>query len=257
MDIKMFVSDLDGTLLNENSEISLETANAIKFAQNNGIKFAIVTGRTWNTAAPIVEKFEIECDFILLNGAEFRDSTGKVIFRESMPTQKAKEIVTLIYKQGIDFEVNTDNCDFSTDIDLCKTALPMPDINILFQNKPIIQKIFAFSNDIDKLEKINNILYQLDDLSITSSAPWNIEITSSKAQKGFMLEKVASYYGYDNENIIVFGDNKNDETMFHIFPHSRAMQNAIPLIQNIAEKIIESNTDNGVANEIYRILKEY
>lgn len=254
MDIKMFVSDLDGTLLNEHSEISKQTADAIKFAQNNGIKFTIATGRTWNTATPLIKKFGIECDFILLNGAEFRDSNGKVIFKQSMSNEKATQIFNLLCQLNIDFEINTDKGDFSTDTDLCKTAFPMPEINILFENKPTIQKIFAFSNDIDKLEKINNILYQLGDLSITSSAPWNIEITSSKAKKGFMLEKAISYYGYDKENVVVFGDSKNDETMFKLFPHSRAMENALPFIKNMAEKVIESNTDNGVANEIRKIL---
>lgn len=255
MNIKMFVSDLDGTLLNEKSEISQQTADAIKFAQNKGIKFVVASGRSWDTASQLIKKFSIECDFILLNGAEFRDSTGKVIFRQSMLHEKVAQIFNLLCKLNIDFEINTDKGDFSTDTDLCKTAFPMPDINVLFETKPLIQKIFAFSNDINKLEKINNILYQFNDLSITSSAPWNIEITSSNAQKGFMLEKVTSYYGYHKENVVVFGDNKNDETMFNLFPHSRAMKNALPFIKNMAEKIIESNIHNGVANEIYRILK--
>ena len=105
MNIKMFVSDLDGTLLNEKSEISQQTADAIKFAQNKGIKFVVASGRSWDTASQLIKKFSIECDFILLNGAEFRDSTGKVIFRQSMSNKKATQIFNFLCQLNIDFEV--------------------------------------------------------------------------------------------------------------------------------------------------------
>lgn len=61
-------------------------------------------------------------------------------------------------------------------------------------------------------------------------------------------------YDYHPEDVIVFGDGANDETMFCKFHHSRAMQNAVPVIREIAEKVIDSNRNNGVAKEINQIL---
>lgn len=53
---------------------------------------------------------------------------------------------------------------------------------------------------------------------------------------------------------MVFGDGENDETMFREFPHSCAVENAAPVIRSLAEKVIESNQNNGVAKEIYQII---
>ena len=51
MEIQLFVSDLDGTLLNEHSQVAPETAQAIQCAQQAGIRWLTATGRSWNTAA--------------------------------------------------------------------------------------------------------------------------------------------------------------------------------------------------------------
>lgn len=77
MEVKILASDLDGTLLDQNSRISEKTAKAIKEAQNAGIHFIAVTGRSWETAHQIFQEAGIEVDYILLNGAEFRISSGE------------------------------------------------------------------------------------------------------------------------------------------------------------------------------------
>lgn len=78
MEIQLFVSDLDGTLLNEHSQVAPETAQAIQCAQQAGIRWLTATGRSWNTAAPLLERAGISCDFVLLNGAELRSSTASI-----------------------------------------------------------------------------------------------------------------------------------------------------------------------------------
>ena len=51
--MKLVVSDLDGTLLNDDSEVSNETIEMIKKLKENGIEFAIATGRSFNSANKI------------------------------------------------------------------------------------------------------------------------------------------------------------------------------------------------------------
>lgn len=69
-----------------------------------------------------------------------------------------------------------------------------------------------------------------------------------------MLKRAANYYGISTKEIMVFGDGYNDETLFCGFRHSRAMENAVPYIRRLAEKVIGSNGNNGVAKEINQIL---
>jgi len=61
--IKLIVSDMDGTLLNEEIELSDENLAAIKDAQAHGIHFAIATGRYYQTGYTIVQERGINCSF--------------------------------------------------------------------------------------------------------------------------------------------------------------------------------------------------
>lgn len=69
-----------------------------------------------------------------------------------------------------------------------------------------------------------------------------------------MLKRAAEFYGVPKDEVMVFGDGENDETMFREFCHSRAVKNAVPVIRRLAEKVIAGNQKNGVAKEINQIL---
>lgn len=254
MAVQIFASDLDGTLLNEESRISDETARAVKTAQRAGMRFVAVTGRAWSTAHPIFQKAEIEADYVLLNGAEFRTSSGEVIYQESIEKNLAEKIISYLSDAGIDFEVNTDKGDFSTNTKVCQTALGIQNFAQIWNREPRILKIFAFSDEKFLIEKVKKYFKEWQGISVTSSAECNIEITAVTAQKGMMLKRAAEFYQISKDEVMVFGDGENDETMFREFCHSRAVGNAVPVIRRMAEKVIESNRENGVAKEINQIL---
>lgn len=254
MAVRIFASDLDGTLLNKESEISVETVSAIETAQKAGMRFIAATGRAWGTAHPFFQKAGIEADYVLLNGAEFRTSSGTVIYQEIIPENVAEKIVDYLSVAGINFEINTDKGDFSTDTEMCPSASEFSDPAEFWKQKPKILKIFVFSDESAIIEKVKKYLRDWKEISVTSSAGWNIEITALLAQKGKMLRKAVEFYQVSTDEVVVFGDGENDKTMFQEFCHSRAVVNAVPAIQSLAEKIIESNQNNGVAKEIYRIV---
>lgn len=255
MAVRLLVSDLDGTLLNEKSELSEETAEAVRKAQNAGMRFAAATGRSWSTAHEIFQKAGITVDCILLNGAEFRNSAGDVIFQEAIEEGAAGEVMETLLQKRLDIEVVTDRGEFSTNTRVCQKASEFSEFARIKELKPKILKIFAFSENFSDVEEYRNELHSCSGLAVTSSAGWNIEITSSMAQKGIMLERMIAYYHISREETVVFGDGYNDETLFRRFPHSCAMKNAVPLICQLAEKVIDSNKNHGVAKEIDKIIR--
>lgn len=252
--VKAFVSDMDGTLLTPESTISPRTVEAIHMAQVRNIRIIAATGRAWNTVYPILQSAGLSCDCVLLNGAEWRTDSGKIMYCEPITGGAPKDILRELIKQNIDFEINTDIGDFSTNTAICNTAANFPSLKEFWQQKPQIKKIFAFDFNTQKIKTTKEQLKNSYPLSVTSSAPWCIEITAYHAQKCIMLERMLSYFKIKKEEVIVFGDGENDETMFQMFPHSRAVANAVPTILKMAEKRIESNADDGVAREIERIL---
>ncbi|TGY93567.1 HAD family phosphatase [Petralouisia muris] len=253
--VKLLVSDLDGTLLNEKSKISRETAETVRKAQNAGIRFAAATGRSWSTACEIFQNAGIFVPCILLNGAEFRNQAGDVIFQEAITAAAAREVIEMIRKRSLDLEVITDKGEFSTNTQKCQKALEFSEFERRKDADIKVFKIFAFSKTPEEVKNCKKELMLWTKLSVTSSAEWNIEITSEKAQKGRMLEKVMEFYQISKEEVVVFGDGCNDESMFRMFPHSCAMKNAEPLICELAEKVIDSNRNHGVAKEINKIIQ--
>lgn len=141
MEIQLFISDLDGTLLTEHSQVTPETAQAIQRAQQAGIRWLTATGRSWNTAAPLLEQAGISCDFVLLNGAELRSAKGELLLDASLSTATARQAADILSKHGIGLEINTDQGDFTTDTQFCNAA-PLPED---FWSRPLtVRKLFGF-----------------------------------------------------------------------------------------------------------------
>ncbi len=255
MAIKIFASDLDGTLLNEEGRISAETAEAVKTVQRAGMRFVAVTGRAWSTAHSIFQEAAIETDYVLLNGAEFRASSGEVIYQEIIEKNLAEKIIDYLSAVGIDFEINTDKGDFSTNTKVCRTASELRNFPLIWNQNSKILKFFVFSDEKFLIEQVRQYFNEWQGISVTSSAAWNVEITAGAAEKGIMLKRAAEFYRIPKEEVTVFGDGENDETLFREFPHCCAVENAVPTILRLAERVIESNWNNGVAKEIMRVLE--
>ena len=114
MAIKLLISDLDGTLLGADSRITHQTADALNRAHRAGIRLLVATGRAWGTAAPLLRQAGVECDFVLLNGAEYRTAQGILQCVLSLSPSNARDAVTILQQHRLDFEINTDRGDFST-----------------------------------------------------------------------------------------------------------------------------------------------
>jgi hydroxymethylpyrimidine pyrophosphatase-like HAD family hydrolase len=113
-----------------------------------------------------------------------------------------------------------------------------------------ILKIFAFSKDYENIQQAKEKLKGRTDIHVTSSAPWNVEITSPAADKFQMVKRIIDENAISSEEVMVFGDGVNDVCLFREFCHSRAVANAVPQIINMAEKVVADCEENGVAREV-------
>ena len=99
--MKLVVSDLDGTLLNDDSEVSLETIQAIKQLKEKGIEFAIATGRSFNSANKIRKKIGLEIYLICNNGANIYNKDGQLIKNNVMPADLIRKVVRFLTENKI------------------------------------------------------------------------------------------------------------------------------------------------------------
>ena len=256
MKMKLFASDLDGTLLNEKHIISQQSADVIRTAQQTGKVFLAVTGRAWGTVYPLLKEAGVSCGAVLLNGAEYRTEDGKIVFQEHIKESAVSRILRILLEYGIDFEINTSCGDFSTNTGVCQTARVFSKEKVFGEKGTEVQKFFIFSSEMPMLIRVKERLEHIKEINITSSDPHNIEITANNATKDKMLAKVAKSLGIQENEIAVFGDGENDKTMLKRFYHSHAMENSHDSVKHCARYIIGTNKENSVAKQIEKIMEE-
>lgn len=281
--IKLFVSDLDGTLLNEDHTLSAENKAAISALRKSGVSFMPASGRDYLGVQEVIQGLNITPKCICLNGAEFYDNDGKLLVSNPILESKAREIQKLIEVLACDVNYFCeDGCYlcFDGSEDAVKALLykryqlifGVEDVDTFLKEHTFIKtyvepdiekilkrKLLKIELIFDNQEKKAIALQQLSkikDISITSSQASNVEINDALANKGHMVEQVCKFYGYRKEEVLVVGDGSNDITMLERFENSYAMGQASDEIKKVAKHVAKSNKEHGVAQLIYEVMKQ-
>lgn len=247
--MKTIVSDLDGTLLNSYGVVDSFTKEVLN---TSPIYKIIATGRSYKTASLLLKGVNIDY-YVLLNGAECRNSQGDILYKENIDLKIVHTIMNGLLERHIDFEINTEEGDYSTDTVFCDTTAQLTKQHL--QDYKEIRKIFIFVHDEQKINQIKHWLDQIEGINVTSSAWWNIEVTSMNANKALMVKRVIEIL-HTSDDVYVFGDGYNDMSLFKDYKHTRAMSNGVNALKQIAEKVIDSNDNHGVVKEIIDLVKD-
>ncbi|MCD8890416.1 Cof-type HAD-IIB family hydrolase [Staphylococcus nepalensis] len=285
--INLIATDMDGTLLNAAHEISDENIRAIKYAQSHGITVVIATGRAFYEANAPINQTDLKVPYICLNGAEVRDESFNIMSTSNLNRELINRITDELNKENIFYQVYT-NLGIYTEnplrdleiyIDIAQCAGQEADVEKIksgiqkridngtlkvvdnydkIEDTPgeIVMKILAFDSDLEKIDRVSEILAQSGSLAVSSSSRGNIEITHSDAQKGIALNTIAERLNIDMENVMAIGDNMNDVSMLERVGYSVAMDNAAPEVKAIAKYQTDSNEHSGVGKAIMTLLKE-
>lgn len=277
--INLFVSDMDGTLLDGHHQINNLTADTIKKWQADGREFLIATGRDYASASRLLQEHHIRCAMINLNGALIHNSDGQVLAKYSIEKSTSKAILDFLETIDVIVTLSTETDFYMSNQDRyiaqlnhyyrqrgqgdmtqaqveahLKDAL---DLNQFFQNSDQeVLKMMIISNQPDLLEKCRQFLQAYDDIDITSSDKANLELTSIKAQKGLALKTYLTLANHTMDTTATIGDSLNDRSMLALFPHSYAMENASDEIKRLAQHVAPKNTENGVAQVMASLLEE-
>jgi hypothetical protein len=248
----------------------------------------IATGRSIETIGPTLEKYNLTCGLILMNGAEVRNEEGEILNTINIEDTMIPKLASSLEAMGYIPEYMTNHgaqmCGSKEDMELnmgyrilCldrnhtltleqaiekgKTSIFMKaltrneSMEKMLQKNLEIRKIIVFHPDIELNKKNREQLgIQYPNLTFLSSYPDNIEINAKYAQKGCGLLEAIKVMGIQKEEVAVFGDGLNDLSMFEQFPNSYAPANAQPAILKKAKEIIPSNNEDGVGKKIFELL---
>ncbi|SER44061.1 hypothetical protein SAMN04487944_104130 [Gracilibacillus ureilyticus] len=285
--MKLIATDLDGTLLNENHEISEENIQALQLARDTGTEVVVATGRSYSAAKLPLQNAGLDFPIICLNGAKIYDKEERLIRSSPLDKDTCREIQQVCQQNNMYFEVFTNKATYSESrekflevmIDIMVSAFPnltrkdveaeaanrfqqekietIHDFDALFNREDIeVYKVLAFSMDDAVLDRVRGKLTNEDKLTITSSGFSNLEFNHPDAQKGIAVRIFAEKYGIDMQNVMAIGDNFNDVSMIKAAGFGVAMGNANDEIKEIANYTSKSNRENGVAYAIKEFLNK-
>lgn len=263
----LYVSDLDGTLLNKNATLSNNTIEIINCLIAKGMNFTFATARTAETAIKMTNALDITLPVVLMNGVCTYDIKNKVYLNvEHISPVAITEIISILklYNEtGFFYSINDgrihayyENLDkphmraFHNDRVL-RFGKPFVKVETFIEciSTPIIYYSMADRQDIlqplyDSLKNISgiNIEYYRD---IYEPNFWYLEICSDKASKYKAVNYIRKLGDFDN--IVSFGDNLNDIPLFKASDRSFAVKNAKPEVIKAATDVISSNENDGVA----------
>ena len=92
MSIKLFVTDLDGTLLPTGQEVSNTNKCAVHDMINAGVTFTIATGRMYQSTLPIAKNLGVDVPLITYNGALIKSTSGEIIYSAYIDSEVVKQI---------------------------------------------------------------------------------------------------------------------------------------------------------------------
>lgn len=262
--IKLIVSDLDGSLLDENSKLNPEFFEVYKQLKERGIIFCAASGRAYWSIVEHFEEIKDEMHVISSNGAMLYKGC-ELIHSYYMN----REIVDLIYQYTMEYP----NAFFGFSTMERLMAITNSDESFDFVNAHYgtyerLYDINNFSGDVFqcgifdpsqilqiKQEVFDKIPHDLKKhvRYISSGHTW-LDILNVDTNKGNMIGMIQEDYGIKASETVVFGDYDNDLQMFDFAQYGYAMENAQEVVKQRAPYICKSNAQNGVIDKIKEIL---
>ena len=271
--IRLVASDLDGTLLNKNKEITPRLFEALKRLDELGIYFVPSTGRPFGTVPQAIKELPFLKYVITSNGATIYDATEKKNIIENYLTEEAVNMVIEIAetlpviteyfidgKAYIAKEIYDDLKPFhlteSHEAYIKNSRTPVKDFwNEMKRNNKVLENINLVFTDMELRKEIWDRLKETGLASVTAATTRNIEITSLFATKAMALEKLCDLLGFTREHVLAMGDGDNDMPMIQFAGIGVAMENGEEHIKQAADIIADDCNDFGAAKILELIIE--
>lgn len=255
--IKLIVTDMDGTLLNDEHELHPDFWMIEERLHEQGIRFAVASGRQYYNLLDRFEKLRDRMIFFAENGTHVMHN-GVELYINKLDTKAAHNFVQIGRKiPGVHLVLCCKNTAYveSRDEDF------ISEIKKYYERLEYVEDLTNIENDILKVticdwEGVENNSYLAfkqfrNDYKIAIAARIFLDITSFTANKGTAIKEVQKKLGINPGETLVFGDYLNDLEMVQNAGNSYAMKNAHPEIIKASGFITKwDNNDNGVLETI-------
>lgn len=261
--INLIATDMDGTLLDNESKLPHNIVELLDFLDTKDISFVAASGRSLHS---IEDKFQSLANRICIvsdNGAVVKHK-GEIVYSSIIPREQWMAIgkSSLAAKETSVIFVGVDRAYRIVQNDNHKAML-----DDYFGYAKVIQSMDEIDTDIIKVtllsldytkenyETLLEPVYGKDFSVVFGGAVW-IDFMNKHVNKGAGLSKLLDLYNFSEDSAMAFGDYHNDIQMLKLVKHSYAVDNAHDDVKQVASAVVGKNTDNAVIETIFKTLKK-
>jgi Cof subfamily protein (haloacid dehalogenase superfamily) len=254
--VALVVSDVDGTLLDNNKQLTPGAPAAVRRLYAAGIRFTIASARPPQMVRELVRELQVREPFACFNGALFVGPNEAVLHELVMSTKDAQTVADRIVQSGFDLWVWTDTDWYVSnptgphvahhEVQMGRKANPLTTHEM---SQFRVLKLVGVSDDYDALAQAEKDLGSLKGMSFsaTRSSPYYLDVTDSKANKGEVVLTLSRMLNIPTNQIATIGDMTTDTLMFRQSGISIAMGNATDDVKALAKFATKSNEEDGFA----------
>jgi hydroxymethylpyrimidine pyrophosphatase-like HAD family hydrolase len=263
-EVKLIACDLDGTLLRSDRSVSERTRVALGLARRAGVATAVATGRPRYIAEDVAR--DLGVDFaVYMNGTQTVRVEDHLVLRDHLlsPGHAYTGIEaarTLIPGAGVSVEFADHTLLYETGF-LDMIPLPPPAevstevarIDLTMLRQPV-RKLSVFTDAVEVDDLLDLLAYGLPPhLSASHAGLPFAELGAPGVSKATALAALVVDLGATADNVIVFGDERNDHEMLVWAGCGVAMGNADSITRSLADLVAGTNDDDGVAAVLERV----
>ncbi len=260
--IKFIASDMDGTLLDESSQLDPSFFPLFEQLKQKGILFAAASGRQYFSLADTFAPVKDEILFIAENGTLVMHK-GEVLYSCTIDRAEIAQIIesarqidgahlVLCGKKGAYIETDHPQAleEFAKYYHRCESV----DDVLTVDDEFIKVAICHFDGTAEKVFPTINDEFGHSHKVVVSGQIW-LDVMNAVASKGAAIERLQNTLGFSRQQSMAFGDYFNDVEMLDACYHSYAVANAHDEVKKLARFQAPSNRDKGVFSVINQYLE--
>lgn len=261
-DIKLVVSDVDGTLVDKHKRLTPGVVAAVERLKEAGIGFTIISARPRSGMMPIADALRIDAPMGAFNGGIVFTRDGTVARHETIARDVVERVFALAAGAAVDIWVFADDRWYASS----DQGEHVEHERIASDQQPIVRRDFTDLYDrADKVTFVSDDAALLagladktktlaDRATIVQSQTYYLDVTALAANKGDGVTALAEAIGVPLAQTAVFGDQANDVAMFARASVSYVMGQAPAAVQAKATHVVAGNDADGVAEAIGLVL---
>ena len=262
--IKLIVTDMDGTLLRSDHSLSPEFYPIYQQLKENDITFVPASGRQFYSIVSYFEEIKDELAIFAENGT-YVTYKGNEVFVDNLDWSIVKEIIQEVRKiEGANIVLAGKNAAYveSKDEEFLNYFKNYYSKNVWVEDLTKIENEqfikIAINHNGGTEQNVFPKVFQFEKhgLKVVVSGEVWLDIMNEGSNKGIALQALMNKLNITSEEIIVFGDFMNDLEMLNLGKYSFAMQNAHPIVKNAANFLAPSNDEDGVLQIIKKYLQQ-